>query len=579
MDKSALLATLYQARFDDLKATAGEHNLPKSGSVEMLRARLIRNLILSDWDFSTDGLKTISNADLGELLGIFGIKKSGSIKARRQRLYLHLHHDPKQLTTDKLDEKTKEEIHALCKDLELPLSGNKQTLLVRVAGVLASQENAWGKVKKSLRRPRNAANLPAIPRWEEERVEAAEVEAVVSHFVEDHDEGWTFEEETSLREELAQMGHEISQTSVASSVDEELRMQQTKDERSIPPMIQETESQQTYSLEIETALLEMRERMAEVHALARDFLMVSSTTNEDDMRAFIDSMRHHGFSTDLLPVHQAIHQAIMELDYQIQQESTAAVAMPQSWSEREAMRFFEQVRSTLRDRLENMLALHPNDPVKARIAFEGEARELGLDLRIPSISGRVHALFDLHIEIAETQALHDPTVQRRGRMMRILHRGAIHMNERERMTIERLERNIGSFEELVQTILESGEEGFDEAQQALVIRFLESKGYDVNTADLRPRVLACAGILGAELGFLSPSEIPRIAPGVLVSETEVDAIVTELKALASSFKTEEIEEADLDDEIAESVADASHSINRVRSKIDRVDDLLNRLRG
>ena len=75
MDKSALLATLYQARFDDLKATAGEHNLPKSGSVEMLRARLIRNLILSDWDFSTYGLKTISNADLGELLGIFGIKK------------------------------------------------------------------------------------------------------------------------------------------------------------------------------------------------------------------------------------------------------------------------------------------------------------------------------------------------------------------------------------------------------------------------------------------------------------------------------------------------------------------------
>ncbi|MGB0612496.1 MAG: hypothetical protein ACPGMW_07710, partial [Poseidonia sp.] len=509
----------------------------------------------------------------------FGIKKSGSIKARRQRLYLHLHHDPKQLTTDKLDEKTKEEIHALCKDLELPLSGNKQTLLVRVAGVLASQESAWGKVKKSLRRPRNAANLPEIPRWEEERVETAEVEEAVNHFVEDHDDGWTFEEETNLREELAQMGHDISQASIASSVDEELRVTQSKDERSIPPMIQETDSHETYSLEIETALLEMRERMAEVHALARDFLMVSSTTNEDDMRAFIDSMRHHGFSTDLPPVHQAIHQAIMELDYQIQQESTAAVAMPQSWSEREALRFFEQVRSTLRDRLENMLALHPNDPVKARMAFEGEARELGLDLRIPSISGRVHALFDLHVEIAETQALHDPTVQRRQRMMRILHRGAIHMNERERMTIERLERNIGSFEELVQTILESGENGFDEAQQALVIRFLESKGYDVNTADLRPRILACAGILGAELGFLSPSEIPRIAPGVLVSETEVDAIVSELKALASSFKTKETEVVDLDEEIAESVADASHNITRVKSKIDRVDDLLNRLRG
>ena len=114
---------------------------------------------------------------------------------------------------------------------------------------------------------------------------------------------------------------------------------------------------------------------------------------------------------------------IMELDYQIQHESTAATAMPQSWSEREALRRFEEVRSMLRDRLENILSLHPNDVVKARMAFEQEARELDLDLRVPSVSGRVHALFDLHIEIAESQALHDPVVQRRQRMMRILHRG------------------------------------------------------------------------------------------------------------------------------------------------------------
>jgi hypothetical protein len=233
----------------------------------------------------------------------------------------------------------------------------------------------------------------------------------------------------------------------------------------------------------------------------------------------------------------------------------------------------------LRDRLENILALHQGDVVKARMAFEQEGRELGLDLRVPSVSGRLHALFDLHIEIMETQALHDPVVQRRQRMMRILHRGAVHMSERERMTIERLERNIASFEELVQTVLESSEEGFDEAQQALVIRFLESKGYDVNTSNLRPRILACSGILGAELGYLSPSDIPRIAPGVLVSETEVDAIVTELKALAASFKpTEDPVQAE-EAEVAESVADASDNIARARRKIDRIDDLLNRLNG
>ena len=307
--------------------------------------------------------------------------------------------------------------------------------------------------------------------------------------------------------------------------------------------------------------------------------MVSSTTNQEDMNAFIQSLRQQGFATDLPPVHQAIATMIMELDYQVRNETSAATALPQSWSEREALRRFEEVRSTLRDRLENILALHASDVVKARMAFEEEGRNLNLDLRVPSVSGRLHALFDLHIEITESQALHDPIVQRRQRMMRILHRGAVHMQENERMTIDRLERNIASFEELVQTILEAGENGFDEAQQALVIRFLESKGYEVNTSTLRPRILACAGIIGAEMGYLSPSEIPRIAPGVLVTETEVDAIVSELKSLAASFKPEPATEPDADAEVAESVAEASDSVSRVRKKIDRVDELLNRLNG
>ena len=578
MDTSTLLGELYQARFDGLKAMAQQHGLSKAGPVEALRARLIRHLVFPDWDFSPAGLRTVANSDLGEILGVFGIKKSGSIKARRQRLFLHLNHDPKSLAVEKLDDMTWDELHAMCKDLELPLSGNKQALLARVAGVLASQENAWGKVKKSLRRPRGPVRLPvASPPVAPST--SASVEDTVATFVSEHEEGWSFEEETALREDLATIGHDASDSRVDAVLDEGLRSKEPEASRTVPPMIQHTEATPTHSLETETALMELRERTAEVNAFARDFLMVSSTTNQADMEAFIHSLRGQGFATDLPAVHQAVATMIMELDYQIQHESTAATAMPQSWSEREALRRFEEVRSMLRDRLENILSLHPNDVVKARMAFEQEARELDLDLRVPSVSGRVHALFDLYIEIAESQALHDPVVQRRQRMMRILHRGAVHMPEAERMTVERLERNIASFEELVQTVLESGEEGFDEAQQALVIRFLESKGYDVNTSNLRPRILACAGILGAELGYLSPSEIPRIAPGVLVTETEVDAIVTELKALAASFKpaaspVEAVEEA-----VAESVADASDNIARVRGKIDRVDELLNRLNG
>jgi len=153
------------------------------------------------------------------------------------------------------------------------------------------------------------------------------------------------------------------------------------------------------------------------------------------------------------------------------------------------------------------------------------------------------------------------------------------MPESEKLTVNRLERNLVAFEELVQTVLESSEEGFQEHHQALVIRFLESKGYDVNTSNLRPRILACAGVLGAELGYLSPGDIPKIAPGVLVSETEVDAIVTELRALASSFKpqTETVDEEEI--EVAESVSEASQNVQRVRGKIDKIDELLNRLNG
>jgi len=213
------------------------------------------------------------------------------------------------------------------------------------------------------------------------------------------------------------------------------------------------------------------------------------------------------------------------------------------------------------------------------MAFEEEGRTLGLDLRVPSVSGRLHALFDLHVEIAESQALHDPVVQRRQRMLRILHRGAVHMSESEKLTVNRLERNLVAFEELVQTVLESSEDGFEEHHQALVIRFLESKGYEVNTSNLRPRILACAGVLGAELGYLSPADIPKIAPGVLVSETEVDAIVTELRALASSFKpqADAVDEEEI--EVAEAVSDASQNVQRVRGKIDKIDELLNRLNG
>ena len=61
MDKVDLLCELYQAKFDRLKEMASVSDLPKNGPVEVVRARLIKNLVLSEWDLSKESIKSIKN--------------------------------------------------------------------------------------------------------------------------------------------------------------------------------------------------------------------------------------------------------------------------------------------------------------------------------------------------------------------------------------------------------------------------------------------------------------------------------------------------------------------------------------
>ena len=167
-EKQTLLSELHQARLDRLKEICAQHGISKNGSVEVLRAKLIAELVLDEWDFSPEGISSILNNDLGDVLAVFGVKKSGSIRERRQRLFLHLNHDAKQLTPEKLDSLSRDRLHELCSKLDLPRSGAKQALLMRVAGVLTSQSGSWGVIKKSLRRPRGAPKKIAIPSPSEE---------------------------------------------------------------------------------------------------------------------------------------------------------------------------------------------------------------------------------------------------------------------------------------------------------------------------------------------------------------------------------------------------------------------------
>lgn len=546
-DAQALLSELHQARLDRLKEICAEHGLSRSGSVEVLRARLIADIVLSHWDLSDEGQVKLLNADLGGILAVFGIKKSGSIRERKQRLWLHLNHDAKQLVPEKLDGASRDDLHELCIKLDLPRSGAKQALLLRVAGVLTSQGGSWGSIKKSLRRPRGAPKAIEIPFPSDEEEEVAPTTDPV------------VEPEIIIPEEVI-VEQETNEVEIIEHTPVEF--------------VEEAPT------ELTEALMEIENRVAEVDSLCRDFLVVGDVSDSDDVSAFVRSLVEHGLPVVDAPSRSFVRQRLMNLDRLAKEERDAMHAGPGSWREKEALRRFEDARSALRDSLPEIIVDNAGEMVKARMAFEEKARTAGLDLRLPSISGRLHALFDLQISLDEEIAATDPRTARRTRVIRILQHGAVHLPPSARRTLDRLERNIGGFEQLVEAILERSEGSYQESQQALVIRFLEKKGYEVNNAELRPRVVAAAGVIGAELGHISPADVPRIAPGIHVSDTEVDSIIADLKRLANHFKTdqEEVIEVDEDIELAESVADAADRVAAARSSIDGVDDLLARLR-
>ena len=145
-----LLDALYRGRLAELRERAEDAGLSKSGSVEVLRARLIQSQVLSEVDLSWEGVQSMSHKEIGGVLKLFGIKSSGSHKERRQRLWLHLNFDSRRLTVERLAEMERDELHVLCQRLELPLTGNRTVLMGHVAGVLTSQANGWGRIKRSL---------------------------------------------------------------------------------------------------------------------------------------------------------------------------------------------------------------------------------------------------------------------------------------------------------------------------------------------------------------------------------------------------------------------------------------------
>ena len=376
-EKQTLLSELHQARLDRLKEICAQHGISKNGSVEVLRAKLIAELVLDEWDFSPEGISSILNNDLGDVLAVFGVKKSGSIRERRQRLFLHLNHDAKQLTPEKLDSLSRDRLHELCSKLDLPRSGAKQALLMRVAGVLTSQSGSWGVIKKSLRRPRGAPKKIAIPspseEYESHPVIAKPItvnETVVEEIV----------ETPVVEPEPVEMHNEVEII--------EIRPQTTVEPTPTPPVV-----------ELTASVIEIEGRSAEIDALCRDFLLVGSVNDDEDVNAFVSSLSEHGFALGDTNAVDYVKSRLFALDEMAKAEKNAMHSMPNSWREREALRKFEEARNILRNALPEIISEHNGEMVKARMAFEDKARNLNLDLRLPSVSGRLHALFDLQISL------------------------------------------------------------------------------------------------------------------------------------------------------------------------------------
>ena len=172
-----LLSSIYMERLQSLRSRAEESGISKSGSVEVLRARLISNLVLSDIDLSWEGIQSMPHKEIGEVLKVFGIKSSGSHKERRQRLWLHLNYDSRRMTIENLAEMNRDDLHEMCKSLELELTGNRTVLMGRVAGVLTSQSRGWGRIKRSLKRNGIPTSSPTSMETEEKDAAPIPIEA------------------------------------------------------------------------------------------------------------------------------------------------------------------------------------------------------------------------------------------------------------------------------------------------------------------------------------------------------------------------------------------------------------------
>ena len=526
-----LLNSLFQAKLAELRDLAVENNLPKTGNVEQLRAKLIATLVLSQFDFTDSGINEMQNNELTEILGLFGVKKSGSKKAKMRRLWLHLNGDPKKLNVSTIGDMTREELHALCVTFDLPRSGNKNVLMGRVAGVLSSEEKSWGRVKKSLRTGNKTIDTGV-------KVEIDEPEPVTPVEVIE------IPEPVELPPEL----------------DEEILDAPTP----TPVTLDEGAGE---------ALVRLESRKAELTSHLREFLLIGREQDEDDVSAFIEDLGRLGFGIEHEVVRGQILDELQRMIQLKQQEDSARSALPGSWREKQALRQLEDSRPNLLDKLDEILERRGGEIASARVDFENAALDIGLDLELAAISGRVHGLFDLQVSLRASEEELDPVTARRHRAMETLYRRSHDLSDEAMAQLGKIETQMEAFERVVETIVRRSEGEFGPTEHALLVRFLERRGWDPNQPEVRPRLLAAAGILAAEMGYVDAADIPSLPTSISLDAEKVSDVVDSMRDILTEMgrappTIESVTSVESNEELES---------DRVKSKLDAADALLRKL--
>lgn len=526
-----LLNSLFQAKLAELRDLAVENNLPKTGNVEQLRAKLIATLVLSQFDFTDSGINEMQNNELTEILGLFGVKKSGSKKAKMRRLWLHLNGDPKKLNVSTIGDMTREELHALCVTFDLPRSGNKNVLMGRVAGVLSSEEKSWGRVKKSLRTGNKTIDTGV-------EVEIDEPEPVTPVEVIE------IPEPVELPPEL----------------DEEILDAPTP----TPVTLDEGAGE---------ALVRLESRKAELTSHLREFLLIGREQDEDDVSAFIEDLGRLGFGIEHEVVRGQILDELQRMIQLKQQEDSARSALPGSWREKQALRQLEDSRPNLLDKLDEILERRGGEIASARVDFENAALDIGLDLELAAISGRVHGLFDLQVSLRASEEELDPVTARRHRAMETLYRRSHDLSDEAMAQLGKIETQMEAFERVVETIVRRSEGEFGPTEHALLVRFLERRGWDPNQPEVRPRLLAAAGILAAEMGYVDAADIPSLPTSISLDAEKVSDVVDSMRDILTEMgrappTIESVTSVESNEELES---------DRVKSKLDAADALLRKL--